>query len=557
MKEEPRAKGTVWWQQGIIYQIYPRSFRDSNGDGIGDLPGILERLDYLAQTLKVDAVWLSPIFPSPMADFGYDVADYTDIDPMFGTLEDFDVLLEAVHAKGLRLIIDFVPNHTSDQHPWFKESRSSRSSPKRDWYVWRDPKPDGSLPNNWLSIFGGDAWEWDEATGQYYLHTFVKEQPDLNWRNPEVKAAMFDALRFWLERGVDGFRIDVAHFIMKDPELRDNPPNPDLGSGGLPAYAWGSQQHIYNLGHPDVHDVYREVRQLLEEYSAERPRVSIGEIHEFNWPIWVSYYGKNLDELHMPFNFALLNVAWRPADVRAVVEAVEDVVRVGAWPNYVLGNHDTHRLASRVGADQTRVALMMLLTLRGTPTMYYGEELGMEDVEIPPELVQDPFEKNVPGLGLGRDPERSPMQWDASANAGFSSAGAHPWLPVADNYGTVNVESELDDPSSTLNFVRRLLDLRRLTPALHSGTYRSIAVEDADCYVYRREAEGRRFVVALNFSTEPKTLTMPGGSSGTIRVTTHLDGGAKVDLHWLRLRPNEGCVIELLGSPETSTQPAS
>ena len=291
---------------------------------------------------------------------------------------------------------------------------------------------------------------------------------------------MLDVLRFWLERGVDGFRIDVAHFIMKDPELRDNPVNPNSGPDGPPAHAWEGQQHIHNLGHPDVHGIFREIRQLLDEYSHERPRVSIGEIHEFDWPTWVSYYGANLDELHMPFNFALLNVVWRPAEVRAVVESVEGVARNGAWPNYVLGNHDTHRLASRVGLAQARVALMLLLTLRGTPTMYYGEELGMEDVDIPPEFVQDPFEKNVPGLGLGRDPERSPMQWDTSANAGFSPAAAPPWLPVADDFSAVNVESELADPSSTLNFVRRLLQLRRSTPALHSGTYSSIDTEDDD-----------------------------------------------------------------------------
>jgi alpha-glucosidase len=483
-----------------------------------------------------------------MADFGYDVADYKDIDPMFGTLHDFDVLLEAVHMRDLHVIVDFVPNHTSDQHPWFLESRSSRSSPKRDWYIWRDPKPDGSLPNNWVSMFGGDAWEWDEATGQYYLHTFVKEQPDLNWRNPEVKAAMLDVLRFWLDRGVDGFRIDVAHFIMKDPALRDNPPRQHPETDASPAHAWEGQQHIHDLAHPDVHGVYREVRQLLDEYSKERPRVSIGEIHEFDWSVWVSYYGKHLDELHMPFNFALLNVVWSAAAVRAVVESVEGAVRNGAWPNYVLGNHDTHRLASRLGADQARIALMLLLTLRGTPTLYYGEELGMEDVAIPAELVQDPFEKNVPGLGLGRDPERTPMQWDASANAGFAPTGVQPWLPVANDFSAVNVQSELEDPFSTLNFVRRLLELRRSTPALHSGTYNSIRVYDDDCYVYGREADGRRFVVALNFSAEPKTLAVAGHGSGVVRVSTHSEGQTETDLQAMRLRPHEGCVVELKSS---------
>jgi alpha-glucosidase len=550
MNEEGQSEEALWWQRGVIYQIYPRSFRDSNGDGIGDLPGILEKLDYLAGILKIDAIWLSPIFPSPMADFGYDVSNYTDVDPMFGTVSNFDALLEAAHARGLQMIIDFVPNHTSDKHPWFEESRSSRESPKRDWYIWRERKPDGSFPNNWLSMFGGVAWEWDETTGQYYLHTFLKEQPDLNWRNPEVKAAMLDALRFWLDRGVDGFRIDVAHFIMKDPALRDNPLNPNTHPDSLTAHAWASQDHLYDLGHPDVHTVYREIRQLLDTYSGERPRVAVGEIHEFDWPTWVSYYGEKLDELHMPFNFALLNVVWNAANVRAIVEAVEKVVRFGAWPNYVLGNHDTHRLASRLGADQARVAMMLLLTLRGTPTMYYGEELGMRDVHIPKNLVQDPFEKNVPDLGLGRDPERTPMQWDASENAGFSLHGAHPWLPISEGFTTVNVASELQYPTSDLNLIRRLLELRRNTPALHAGTYQSVQVEDSDCYVYVRACDGRRFAVALNFSAQPKTLNVPGGERGTVRVSTHMDGESQVDLRSLTLRPNEGCVVDLQSTPE-------
>jgi len=545
MTERGMRKDTLWWRRGVIYQIYPRSFRDANGDGIGDLPGILEKLDYLAEIVPVDAIWLSPIFPSPMIDFGYDVSNYTDIDPMFGTLHDFDTLLREAHRRRLRVIIDFVPNHTSDEHPWFLESRSSRASPKRDWYIWRDPKPDGSLPNNWVSLFGGDAWEWDEVSGQYYLHTFVKEQPDLNWRNPEVKAAMFDVLRFWLDRGVDGFRIDVAHFIMKDPDLRDNPPNPNVGSDTPAAYAWAGQQHVNDLGHPDVHAVFREIRQLLDAYGDQHPRVSIGEIHEFDWPTWVSYYGSNLDELHMPFNFALLNVPWTAPDVRAIVEAVEEVVSGGAWPNYVLGNHDTQRLASRLDADQSRVAMMLLLTLRGTPTIYYGEELDMADVMIPLDLVQDPFERNVPGVGLGRDPERTPMQWDASEHAGFAPPGVAPWLPIADDYTTVNVAAELESPTSTLNFIRRLLELRRAMPALHSGSYRSIEVADRECYVYRREGDERKFVIALNFSDEPKTLMVPGVKRGLRRLSTLVDGEAEIDFQALELRPNEGYIVEV------------
>jgi glycosidase len=399
----------LWWQRGIIYQIYPRSFQDVNGDGTGDLAGIIRRLDYLSDTLGVDAIWLSPFYPSPMADFGYDVSNYVDVHPVFGDLPIFDRLVDEAHRRGLAVIIDFVPNHSSDQHPWFLESRSSRDNPRRDWYVWADAEPDGSPPNNWLSVFGGGAWEWDEATGQYYLHSFLKEQPDLNWRNPEVKQAMLDVLRFWLDRGVDGFRIDVAHLIMKDPELRDNPPNPNPPAPGAPFREYDTQLHLYDKGHADVHAAFRDIRKLLDEYSVERPRMAVGEIHEFDWPVWAGYYGEKLDELHLPFNFALIFGAWTAASVRAIVDGLEAALPAGAWPDYVLGNHDVHRIATRVGPQQARLAMMLLLTLRGTPTLYYGDEIGMQDVEVPPDMVQDPFEKNVPGLGLGRDPERTPM----------------------------------------------------------------------------------------------------------------------------------------------------
>jgi alpha-glucosidase len=291
----------LWWQTGVIYQIYPRSFRDTTGNGVGDLRGILEGLDYLARTLGVDAIWLSPFYPSPMADFGYDVADYTNVDPLFGDLATFDALVSQAHQRGLKIIVDLVPNHTSDQHPWFVESRSSCDNPKRDWYIWADAKADGSPPNNWLSVFGGPAWEWDAKTGQYYLHSFLKEQPDLNWRNPAVQTAMFAVVRFWLDRDVDGFRVDVAHYVMKDPELRDNPPNPQPGKSiHKPLGDYDSLLHLYDKGHPDVHIVYGEFRRLLDSSSADRPRMAVGEIHIFDWQQWASYYGRNLDELHMP-----------------------------------------------------------------------------------------------------------------------------------------------------------------------------------------------------------------------------------------------------------------
>lgn len=301
-----------WWQTAVVYQIYPRSFQDTTGNGVGDLPGTTSRLDYVSETLGVDAIWLSPFYPSPMADFGYDVSDYTDVDPLFGSLTDFDALLAEAHDRGLKVIVDWVPNHSSDQHAWFLESRSSRDNPKRGWYTWLDAKPDGSAPNNWLSVFGGSAWEWDEATEQFYLHSFLKEQPDLNWRNPEVKAAMLDTLRFWLDRGVDGFPIDVAHFVMKDAQFRDNPPAVDADRG-VHSHEYATQQHASDQGHLNVHDLYREIRAVIGGYAE---RFSGGEIHLDDWSEWAGYYGAALDEIHMPFNFSLVANAMERSDLQ-------------------------------------------------------------------------------------------------------------------------------------------------------------------------------------------------------------------------------------------------
>lgn len=545
MNPEPPSS-PLWWQSGVIYQIYPRSFQDSNGDGVGDLPGITSRLDYLSDTLGVDAIWISPFYPSPMADFGYDVSSYIDVAPIFGTLADFDELTAGAHERRLRVIIDFVPNHSSDRHPWFRESRSSRGSPRRDWYIWADARTDGSPPNNWLSLFGGPAWEWDERTGQYYLHSFLKEQPDLNWRNPLVKAAMFDALRFWLERGVDGFRIDVAHFILKDPELRDNPPNPgtdhnpykDLGR-------YSSQLHVYDQGHPDVHSIYRELRFLLNSYSDIQPRMAVGEIHVFDYPEWATYYGADLDELHLPFNFGLVGVRWDAAEVRRIVDTVEGVVPSGAWPTYVLGNHDEHRIGSRIGPDRARVAHMLLLTLRGTPTIYQGDEIGMTDVDIDPADVQDPWERGEPGRGLGRDSERTPMQWNRTPNAGFCPENVRPWLPVSPLFPDANVESEMHDPGSTLSLARALLRLRRASRALQQGSYRPVDGVGTDLFVYVREHQGERFLMALNFSDDIQDVPLAKVEGATVRVSTHMDRTERVEEPSLRLRPNEGCVLQL------------
>jgi len=543
---DQRVQG-LWWQRGVIYQIYPRSFKDSNGDGIGDLPGMIGKLDYL-QWLGVDAIWISPIYPSPMADFGYDVADYTDIEPTFGTLADFDHLLAQAHARHLRVILDFVPNHTSWEHPWFRESRSSRDNPKRDWYLWADPKPDGGPPNNWLSAFGGSAWEWDEATEQYYLHSFLKEQPDLNWRNPEVRRAMLDVMRFWLDRGVDGFRIDVIQRLIKDAELRDDPPGGSRAAHGKDLGKYATQEHIHSMNQPEVHDVIREFRRLLDGYD---DRIAIGETH---LPLdeLIKFYGQQGDELHLPFNFTLIYLPWRARAFRYAVNTYEAALRhqqklapnAVIWPNHVLGNHDEHRIASRLGKAQARVAAIMLLTLRGTPTLYYGDEIGMTDVEIPPEQEQDPWGKQVPGLGLGRDPERTPMQWDARANAGFSTA--EPWLPVASDYKVVNVKAQQADPTSMLSLYRRLIWMRKASPALHSGSYHAVDNVPQDCFAYLREHPGQRMLVTLNFSDDEHRLSLPDLGAGRLLISTHLGREGTIDLAALSLRGHEGVIVELL-----------
>jgi glycosidase len=543
--DEGKKQGTdagLWWQTGVVYQIYPRSFQDSNGDGVGDLPGISARLDHLA-ALGVDAIWVSPFYRSPMKDFGYDVSDYTDVDPLFGTLGDFDRLLAAAHERGIAMIVDWVPNHTSDQHPWFLASRAGRDDPKRDWYVWRDAKPDGSPPNNWLSSFGGPAWTWDPRTRQYYLHSFLEEQPDLNWRNPDVRRAMLGTLEFWLERGVDGFRIDVAHAVMKDPDLRDNPPAP-AGSRVLhkDVGQYGTQLHLYDRGHADTHGVYRDVRRLLDRYSGTRQRVSIGEIHLFEPADLVSYYGADLDELHMPFNFTLLSVPWSAEAVRRTVDAMEAALPPGAWPNWVLGNHDESRIASRIGPAASRSAMLLLLTLRGTPTLYYGDELGMEDVPVPPELVQDPWGKNVPGLGLGRDPQRAPMPWDRSPNAGFTRKGVRPWLPLPPDAATRSVEAQTAIPDSMLALTRSLLSIRRAHPALQRGSYRPVADAPAGVFAYQRELGHDHVLVLVNFESGPAHVRVAGQIHRSL-VSTH--GAPVIRDGTCALRPHEGVVLEM------------
>ena len=524
-----------WWKTGIIYQIYPRSFQDSDGDGVGDLEGIRRRLGYL-ERLGVDAVWISPIFVSPMADFGYDVADYCAVDPLFGTMADFDRLVLEAHGRGLKVILDFVPNHTSDQHPWFIQSRSSRNDPKRDWYIWRDPAPDGGPPNNWLANFGGSAWTLDPPSGQYYHHAYLVRQPDLNWRNPEVRAAMHEVMRFWLDRGVDGFRIDVLWHLIKDAKFRDNPPNPAFRPGQA---SIERLLPLHSADQPEVQEVAAELRRVVDAYP---DRVLIGEIY---LPVerLVAYYGKHLDGVQLPFNFQLIEAPWDAGAIAAIIRTYEAALPPGGWPNWVLGNHDRPRVATRAGADQSRVAAMLLLTLRGTPTLYYGDELGLRNVAIPPGAVQDPWEKQEPGLGLGRDPVRTPMPWEDIDNAGFTAG--KPWLPLNPDWRQVNVHSETADPDSVLGLYRRIIALRRTHEALRTGDCANVAAEDG-VLRFERRAGSERLLVALNMTHDPRPWPrLPDGASGQVLISTRSGRADPPPGEAPALSPDEGVVIRL------------
>jgi alpha-glucosidase len=496
----------LWWKHGVIYQIYPRSFQDSNGDGIGDLQGVIERLDYLndgtERSLGIDAIWFSPTFPSPMADFGYDVSDYEDVHHDFGNLATMDRLIEEAHKRGIRVILDFVPNHSSSQHPWFIASRSSRENPKRDWYVWHDAKPEGSPPNNWIAAFGGPAWEWDQTTHQYYLHSFLKEQPDLNWRNPELKMRMLDVLRFWMKRGVDGFRIDVMDRVVKDPQLRDNPPQTNE------RYRYRAhtalQIHQYDVNWPEIIDVVRDIRRVVDEFPE---RMTVGEVGGPPEQI-VAYYGTDgQDGLHLAFNFPFVRVRqrhWTAEHIRRVVDAFEGALTPGAWPNHVFGNHDVDRFISRVnddgrGQERARVAALLLLTLRGTPFIYYGEEIGMEGGDVPEHMLQDPARFFAPG----RDPERTPMQW--TRQGGFTTG--EPWLPYSNL--ACNVADEQDDAQSLLSLYRRLIWFRRSSDALRFGDYTPLDGMPESVLAYTRTAGEERLLALLNFSNDSVNVTLP------------------------------------------------
>lgn len=535
----------AWWKHGIIYQIYPRSFGDADGDGVGDLQGIIRHLDYLndgtPNSLGIDAIWLSPVYPSPFFDFGYDVSDYRDIDPLFGSLEDFDRLVEEAHRRGIRIVMDLVMNHTSHRHQWFIDSRSSRDNPKRDWYIWRDAPRPGTLPNNWQSVFGGPAWEWDPGTGQYYLHTFLKEQPDLNWRNPQVRNAMLAMIRFWLDRGVDGFRLDVFNAFYKHPDLLNNPPKFGIR-------AFDRQHHMYDKDQPEMHDFLREFRALLDSYPG---RMSVGELWGADPQAAAKYMGPDGDQLHLVFNFKFLRQPWRPGAFQRVIQEWEAAVDPNGWPCYVLSNHDVWRHFTRYGWGRRRadhvakVAATLLLTLRGTPFLYYGEEIGMGNGSIPRSEIVDPPGKRYWPIWSGRDPARTPMQWNADPNAGFTAG--KPWLRVHSNYATRNVEVESCDPDSVLNYYRRLIWLRRRSPALQCGEYQPLIKRPLQGMAYLRRTPGQTILVALNFFRWPVKLKLDEPLPHThwrVRLTNYPDGPHKIQAGRIVLQPYEACVLE-------------
>jgi alpha-glucosidase len=504
-KASAETNGHAWWQHAVIYEVYPRSFADSNGDGIGDLNGITSKLDYL-QALGVDAIWITPFFPSPQVDFGYDVSNYVDIDPMYGTLADFDRLVVEAKKRNIRVILDFVVNHTSDQHPWFIDSRSSRTSAHRDWYIWRDGMGPGQPPNNWQSTFGLSAWTYDPGTKQYYYHYFYPQQPDLNWRNPDVEKAMFDVTRFWYRRGVAGFRLDAVDTLFEDPKLTDNPVLPGTDKFGRP-----NMEEKYNKKLPEVHTALQRLRKVADEYDA----VLIGETWTSGVKELEEYYGANGNELQLPMDLMLTKL---PLSANAFREHINAVNSARGWPTYVITNHDIRRSYSRYadGAHNDDIAKMLAgfyLTLRGTAIMYYGEEIGMENNDPKrKEDVKDPIGILGWPKEIGRDGERTPMQWNSSANAGFTTGT--PWLPVPESAKTRNVEVESKHPNSVLSFYKQVLHLRRTEPGLVAGGYVPLNESDANVLSYLRKSEDGTVLVVLNISKKPQTASFDLSKQG-------------------------------------------
>jgi alpha-glucosidase len=491
----------LWWRDGIIYQIYPRSFADSDNDGIGDLQGIIGKLDYL-EALGIDAIWLSPIFPSPDVDFGYDVADYKDIDPKFGSMADFETLVKEAKKRDIHIILDLVLNHTSDQHPWFIESTKSKTNPYHDWYLWQDPTQDGEPPNNWQAIFGGSAWSYDPELDQYYYHMFYEEQPDVNWRNPEVRKAMLDVFRFWLKKGVDGFRLDVFNMYFKHPDFPDNPPK----FGIRP---FDQQKHIYDTSQPEMVPLLNDIRGILDK---QKETYVVGETFLADPQQTASYCGK--DKLHAAFNFNFAENRWHPQRFLDSARNWYNALSEDAWPNNFLSNHDMKRAASRYcfGEDDRRakVAIAMLLTLRGTPFIYYGEEIGMRNIPIRrKDDVKDRIGRIYWPFHKGRDGCRSPMQWNDERHAGFSDE--EPWLPVHKNHTERNVARQIADHDSILNFFLKVVNIRKASPALQKGTFVPLHHQTHHILSYLREFEKESVLVVLNFSARKLNYELPPG----------------------------------------------
>ena len=554
-----------WWEEGVIYQIYALTFADANGDGVGDLRGIIERLDYLndgqthhleetlgeetledlpagSNTLGIDAIWLSPINKSPMVDNGYDIADYKEICPTFGNLEDFDELVEKAHQRNIKIILDLVVNHTSNQHPWFVESSSSQDNPKADWYLWQDAQGSRDYPNDWQSYFGGPGWTYSPERKQFYFHTFNKNQPDINWHNPDVKAAIYDIVRFWLERGVDGFRLDASSVYIKDPYFRDNP----MKYGASDKNDYNNYHHLYDKNLPKNHQIIRDIRAILDEYG---DRVLIGETFiDSTLYESVVFYGKNNDELHLPITFEFPFSPWHPGYLQRQIAKTEKLTPPSAWPTYFLDNHDIPRHLSRwiecsLCVDSNAIAkaaATLLLTVRGTPILYYGQELGMQDnTDIPEDQLKDDAvtTSDTGETPPPRDGARTPMQWDASVQAGFSfGKDIDPWLPVHKNYTDLNVAAALKDPNSILNFYRQLIQIRKQSLALRRGSWRSLIHYPHEHMAYLREfqeeTEQETVLVAINFSYEqPFTLDVPiERASWEVLLSTIYEANKVIDI---------------------------
>ena len=520
------AQNSNWWRGGVIYQIYPRSFADSNGDGIGDLPGITARLEHVAR-LGADGIWLSPFFRSPMKDFGYDVSDYCDVEPMFGTLDDFRALVARAHALGLKVMIDQVLSHTSDQHPWFVESRASRDNPKADWYVWADAQDDGTPPNNWLSIFGGSAWQWDTRRCQYFLHNFLTSQPDLNFHNPAVQDAILATVRFWLDLGVDGYRLDTANFYFHDAELRSNPgrgaPDPSKPDPAVnPFNPYGWQRHLYDKSRPENLVFLQRLRALLDQYP---DTTMVGEIGDDDGLARVAEYTAGGDKLHMAYCFDLLGERHDAPFVHGVLERFGRIVGSG-WPCWALSNHDVTRVATRWGGPEPdpallRLALALQASLRGSVCLYQGEELGLPEADVPFEDLQDPYGITMWPQYKGRDGCRTPMPWSAEApDLGFGSGAARPWLPLSEAQRALAVDRQEADPGSMLQAARRLLHWRRTQPALVHGEL-LLLPEHAQVLAFVREHQGERVLCAFNLSAQPAEWALPAG----LALAQQLDSG--------------------------------